>query len=128
MGAPQASELLEVHLEELGEHSWWKALLTTLAGIYGSTQLRFVARPPGPDEGEAGHVLGATVPAMRLQDLDDLTEPNAWIDEARERLEELDRRLVAQGWQRTGTTGRHWWSRTYTRVPDVTRPRPPGWP
>jgi hypothetical protein len=112
-----ADEVLEVHVEELGQHSWWKALLTTLGGTYGSTQLRFVARPPGPDAGGAGHLFGATFPAMRLSDLDDLTEPNAWLDEARERLEELDRQLVAQGWHRVGTTGRHWWSRTYGRVP-----------
>lgn len=27
----------------------------------------------------------------------------------------LHRRLLADGWVRTGGTGRHWWSRIYTR-------------
>jgi hypothetical protein len=109
----QRRHVLEVHLEELGQHSWWKALLNTLVGLYGSAQFRFVARPPGPDDTGDHHVLGATFPMMRLQDLDDQTEPNAWIDTARERLDELDEQLVRDGWHRTGTTGRHWWSRTY---------------
>jgi hypothetical protein len=108
-------EVVEVHLEELGQHSWWKALLNTLGGTYGSAQFRFVARPPGRDDPGAPHVLGATFPVMRAQDLDDTTEPNAWIDVARDRLEELDRELVAQGWRRAGTAGGHWWSRHYVR-------------
>jgi hypothetical protein len=114
--APPA--LLEVHLEELGEHSWLKALANTLTGSFGSAQFRFVARPPGRHHDEAGHVVtGATFPVMRLQDLDDLHEPNAWIDDARERLEDLDTELRGRGWQRAEPDGVHWWSRTY-RAPD----------
>jgi hypothetical protein len=117
-------DVLEVHLEELGQHSWWKALLNTLGGLYGSAQFRFVARPPGPDVAGAGHVVGATFPMMRLQDLDDRTEPNAWIDTARERLDELDGQLVREGWRCSGTTGRHWWARTYVRErADAAEPR-----
>ena len=108
-------DVLEVHLEELGRHSWWKAWLNTLSGSYGSAQLRFVARPPGVDDPDRPHVLGATFPVMRAQDLDDPTEPNAWLDVARERLDELDRELGAQGWGRAGTAGGHWWSRRYVR-------------
>jgi hypothetical protein len=108
-------DVLEVHLEELGQHSWWRALLNTLAGLAGSAQFRFVARPPGPDETVIDHVLGATFPMVRWQDLDDPREPNAWIKDARERLQELDRELVDRGWRRLGTTGRHWWSLGYVR-------------
>ena len=106
--------VLEVHLEELGQHSWWKAALSTLGGTYGSAQFRFVARPPGPDDRSTeGHLLGATFPVMRAQDLDDLTVPNAWVDIAHDRLDELDRQLVREGWHRTGADGGHWWSRSY---------------
>jgi deazaflavin-dependent oxidoreductase (nitroreductase family) len=41
--------MIEVHLEEFGEHSWVKALVNTLSGSYGSAQYRFVARPSGRD-------------------------------------------------------------------------------
>ena len=110
-------DVLEIHLEELGQHSWWKALLNTLAGTHGSAQFRFVARPPGRDDRSTeGHLLGATFPVMRLQDLDDQTEPNAWIDTAQERLDELDRQLASKGWRPAGTVGRHWWSRSYVRT------------
>jgi hypothetical protein len=60
-------DVLEVHLEELGQHSWWKASFNTLSGSYGSAQLRFVARPPGVDDPDP-HVLGATFPVMRAQE------------------------------------------------------------
>lgn len=112
--------LLEVHLEELGEHSWVKAFANTVTGSYGSAQFRFIARPPGSHHDEADHVAtGATFPVMRLQDMDNLREPNAWIDVARERLEELDEELRGLGWQRLKSDGVHWWSRTY-RAPDST--------
>jgi hypothetical protein len=88
---------VEVHLEELGEHSWLKALANTLTGSYGSAQFRFVARPPGHEHHPGDHVAtGATFPVMRWQ-----------------RLDELDDSLRALGWRRCPTAGRHWWSRTY---------------
>jgi hypothetical protein len=110
-------EELEIHLEELGQHSWWKALLNTVSGNYGSALYRFVARTPGADDPAKPHVVGVTFPVLRFQDLDNLTEPNAWIETARARLRELDHQLAGDGWQRSGETGRHWWSLTYTRAP-----------
>ena len=109
---------LEIHLERIGRHSWVKGIL--LGGGMGTAQVRFVARPPGPDRSETDHVLGATFPIMDLQDLDDQRRPNAWIELADQRLEELDGQLVRAGWRRGPETGRHWWSRTYTRgLPSV---------
>jgi hypothetical protein len=111
------TQKLEVHLEELGEHSWGKALLNTLSGSYGSAQFRFVARAPGAHRHAFEDLfVGATFPVMRLQDLDNRMEPNAWLDVARDRLRELDEELVSAGWQREPDRGRHWWSLTYTRA------------
>lgn len=107
-------QTIEVHLEELGAHSWIKALANTLGGTYGSAQYRFVARPPGDEHRSDDHVAtGATFPAMRLQDLDDLHRPNAWIETAQERLDELDAELLDRGWRHHPGEGQHWWSRTY---------------
>ncbi len=114
----EPGELLEVHLEELGQHSWLKALFNTLTGTYGSAQFRFVARPPGTDHPARDDLfVGATFPVMRLQDLNDRTEPNAWIETAVQRLQELDRTLVDAGWTREDHIGPHWWSLTYRRGP-----------
>jgi hypothetical protein len=113
-------EVLEIHLEEVGQHSWVKSLLNLLGGSYGSGQFRFVARPPGPDTGQANHVLGATFPVMRMSDLDDRRRPNAWIETAEERFAELDRQLVRDGWVRQPGEGHRWWSHTYRR--DLGRP------
>lgn len=113
-------QLIEVHLEELGQHSWWKALLTTLGGSYGSAQYRFVARPVGSPDEERSHVaMSSTFPWMRLADLDDTTTPEQpWLPIARERLEEIDAALVERGWRRLDATGEHWWSRRYETTPD----------
>jgi len=51
-----------------------------------------------------------------MQDLNDRQRPNAWIETAEERLGELDRQLVGEGWERQPDTGHRWWSRTYTRA------------
>jgi hypothetical protein len=113
--AIQGAPRLEVHLEELGRRSWVAALMSTLTGSFGTAQYRFVARPPDGAPDDAATVLGATFPVLRAQDLDDLVEPHAWLDRARARLDELEARLCAEGWSPAGTTGRHWWSRTYVR-------------
>lgn len=112
---PSQPDTAEIHLEELGQHSWVKALFNTLTGSYGSAQFRFVARTPG-DQGADEHIAaGDTFPVMRFQDLNDRTQPNAWIDTAIERLRELDAKLTEIGWCRDDQTGAHWWSLTYHR-------------
>lgn len=109
---------VEVHLEELGQHSWVEALANTIGGSYGSAQYRFVACSPGKEHRASDHVAtGATFPVMRAQDLDDLTRPSAWIETAQERLEEIDAELLGCGWRRDSTGGQHWWSRTYSSGP-----------
>jgi hypothetical protein len=115
MASPQT---IEVHLEELGEHSWVKALANTVSGSHGSSQYRFVARPPGTGHRPSDHVVtGATFPVLRLQDLDDLHRPNAWVETAQERLDELDEELASHGWRPCPGGRQHWWSRTY--VPET---------
>ena len=109
-------QVVEIHLEELGQHSWLAALANTLTGTLGSAQFRFVARRSGaPDDPEAHVCVGATFPVMRFQDMDNQTEPNAWSDLARDRLAELDAELLSQGWRRLPERGRHWWSSVYER-------------
>jgi hypothetical protein len=110
-----STDVLEVHLEELGEHSWVRSLLNTLASPHGSAQYRFVARPPGPDQGIRDHVVGATFPIMRWQDLKDPHHPNAWVELAEQELEALDRQLREAGWERGPDHDRAWWARTYER-------------
>lgn len=111
---PGRTKRLRVHLEDAGERSWAASLLNVLGGSYGSGQFRFVARPEG-DRDVRQRVVGGTFPVMRWQDLDDRRRPNGWIELAEESLDELDRELRAQGWVATGSTGKHWWSRTYAR-------------
>lgn len=115
------TEVLEVHLEELGRHAKGPkaALLAFLGGGvggWGGGQHRFVAREPGPDRASAMHVLGPTFPVVGgVRDLDNLNRPNAYLDLAKQGLEALDRQLVRDGWVRGPEAGPHWWSRTYTR-------------
>ena len=105
---------VEVHLEELGQHSWWIALLNTMTGTGGSAQYRFVARLAGSSDTRDVHVReGATFPLMRWQDLDNEHQPNGFSDIAHQRLEELDASLCGDGWSRCEGHGRHWWSRRY---------------
>ena len=107
---------VEIHLEELGQHSGLKALAGTMTGFYGMAQFRFVARRCGaPDQARHHVATGATFPVMRFADLDNEVEPNAWLDTARERLGELDRELARDGWHRRPGRGPHWWSLTYDR-------------
>lgn len=105
---------VEVHLEELGQHSWWKALLNTLTGTDASAQYRFVARPAGAPDVAGAHLLeGATFTLLRWQDLDDEHQPDELLETPRRRLAELDASLRSDGWTPCGGLGRHWWSRTY---------------
>jgi hypothetical protein len=113
-----AGRTVEVHLEELGEHSWVAALLTTTTGSHGSAQYRFVARAPGARHRASDHVLASsTFAMMRWQDLTDAHPPNAWLMGAHQCLDELDRDLRLRGWSPCPGEGRHWWSRTYAATP-----------
>lgn len=115
-GAPQPHpHSIEIHLEELGQHSWAASLMNTLTGSHGSAQFRFVATAPGDHDTHEHIASGASFPVMRLQDLDDRAEPNAWIDTAVERRRELDADLTHAGWTPDDRTGAHWWSLTYRR-------------
>ena len=114
---PPQPATVEVHLEELGQHSWARSLFNTLTGSYGSALFRFVARPSGEHDAHEHVAVGSSFPVMRFQDLNDRTEPNAWIDTAVERLRELDAELTEAGWSRDDKTGAHWWSLTYRRPP-----------
>ncbi len=110
----EPARVVEVHLEELGQHSWVKALLNTFSGSYGSAQFRFVARPPGATHHPSQHVaVSSTFPVMRCADLDDTVEPHTWLELARAGLQELDGDLVGRGWRRCPERGKHWWSLRY---------------
>ena len=106
---------VEVHLEELVADSWFAATLKALEGTGGGAY-RFVARSADDDSGAATTVLeGATFHMLPFLDLNALQEPNPSTDIAH-RLADLDRDLVADGWRRRETSGRHWWSRTYEKA------------
>ena len=109
-----AEGVAEIHLEELGQHSWLRAMVNNLTGSDGSAQFRFVARLAGLPDVPASHVAtGATFPVMRFADLSDEMAPNTWSGLAHQRLGELDAELVRQGWRRRPEPGRHWWSLRY---------------
>jgi hypothetical protein len=111
-------EVIEVHLEELDAHSWLKAVPDTLTEPYGRGQYRFVVvGAPGADHSLKDHLaVSVSFPALRLQDPDGPTQPDAWLDVARQRLTDLDGELVRHGWRRRPERGRWWWSLTYGAV------------
>jgi hypothetical protein len=81
-------------------------------------QCRFVAREDLADGSEGPHlVTGATFPVLRMQALDDRTQPNAWIEVVEQRLQEMDTELRDRGLRRLPGVGAHWWSRAYVLDP-----------
>jgi hypothetical protein len=107
-GSGTGKAVVEIHLEDFGQHSWVRALVNVLAGHYASAQCRFVARRAEAPHTLSKHVaVGATFPMMRFADLDDQVEPNTWPGLARERLDELDEELTHLGWRRRPERGRH---------------------
>ncbi|HSJ43415.1 MAG TPA: hypothetical protein VK923_01880 [Euzebyales bacterium] len=107
---------LEIHAEDYGHTSMLRSIVTTLTGQHGTQRYRFVARihhadPRWPDS----TVASATFPALALQlPPDDIDPRNAFAEEMRTCLAELDTRLLDDGWQAAGM-GEHWWSKRYTR-------------
>jgi hypothetical protein len=110
-----SKQFLEIHLEQQHQPFWHAALANSLTGYFGSAQYRFVAR--SSDGGEVT-VRGAAFPLMYFLD-PDVDDATGSLDIAKERLEELESQLVAEGWTPTGRSGQHWWSRTYARVAQV---------
>ncbi len=109
-------EHVEVDLEDYGGTSVLRRLATTLTGQYGTQLYRFVARRPGAQDPSADRVaVSGTFPASPLLVVQDDVHPrDAWSQEARDRLAELEHELTATGW-RLQDRGPHWWSRTYVR-------------
>ena len=108
---------VEVHLEELDAHSWLKAAPDTLTEPYGAGQYRFVVVPAADHSLKDHLAFSVSFPALRLQDPDDPTQPDAWLDVAQQRLADLDSALCGAGWRRRPERGRHWWSFTYDAIP-----------
>ena len=118
-------EPLEVHLEELDTHSWLRALPDTLTEPCGSGQFRFVVVS---STRASSHTLkdhrafSVSFPALLLQDPEGPTQPDAWLDVARQRLADLDFELRRAGWRRRPERGRYWWSLTYDPAPRPAQP------
>jgi hypothetical protein len=114
------TETVEVHLEELDAHSWLKAVPDTLTEPYGAGQYRFVVVDANraADHSLKDHLaFSVSFPALRLQDPDGPTEPDAWLDVARQRLADLDSALCRAGWRRRPAHGRYWWAWAYDAAP-----------
>jgi hypothetical protein len=90
-------EVLEIEAQDLGGTSLAASLLTTLSSQDGNGYFRFVAR------------------ARSAQ--------GAWLDDQRERLQELHQQLLTEGWRPAGH-GAHWWSAIYRR-PELDWETPP---
>ena len=119
-GRHNTPETVEVHLEELDAHSWLRAVPDTLTEPYGRGLCRFVvvsAQEAAQHSLKDHLAFSVSFPALRVQDPDLATEPDAWLDVARERLIELDAELDRAGWRRRPGRGRHWWSITYDAAP-----------
>ena len=113
--------VVQIHLEELGKHSWTEAVLGAVIGAGGGPAYRFVAAPADPDHDASEHAaVGAKFPVMPFRDLKDLTEPDEWTDRAHQRLNELDAELTSRGWRRRAERGHYWWSLRYDKPQERT--------
>jgi len=107
-------EVLEIEAQDVGGISLAASLMTTLSSQYGNGYSRFVARARSADPRWPTYAIaGATFPATRPS-LEDVGAQGAWLDDQRQRLDELHRQLLAEGWRPAGH-GTHWWSGTYRR-------------
>ena len=116
VSVPAPEGVVQIHLEELGRHSWIKAVLGALIGAGGGPPFRFVAAPPDADHAASEHAaVGVRFPVLPFRDLADRGEPDEWSELAHTRLDELDAELLRLGWQRRPETGHYWWSLRYDR-------------
>ena len=116
-------EVLEIEAQDMGGTSLAASLLTTLSSQYGNGYFRFVARAHSPDPRWPTYAMaGATFPGTRPS-LEDVGAQGAWLDDQRERFQELHQQLLAEGWRPAGH-GAHWWSAIYRR-PDLDWETPP---
>jgi hypothetical protein len=90
--------VVQIHLEEMGRHSWTQALLGAVIGSEDGPPFRFVAAPPDPAYDASEQVAARAGFPVVL---------------ARQRLDELDAELVALGWRRRPDRGPYWWSLRY---------------
>lgn len=109
-------DALEIEMEDAGHTSMLRSIATTLTGQHGTQSYRFVgrARSGDPRWGEFT-VTSGTFPVLPMQlPVERIGPDEAYGDEMRARLGELERTLVDQGWRLAGQ-GEHWWSKIYGR-------------
>jgi|EndMetStandDraft_8_1072994.scaffolds.fasta_scaffold1809421_1 hypothetical protein len=111
----RGQQYLEIQLEEQHLPFWQAALANSVTGYFASAQYRFVARSAD----ETVRVEGAWFPLLHFLDPDDQETNFVALSVARDRLDQLETQLVESGWTPTGTSGTHWWSRTYAREVSV---------
>jgi hypothetical protein len=116
-------DVLEIEAQDVDGISLAASLVTTLSSQYGNGYFRFVARAHSADPRWPSYAMaGATFPVTRPSP-EDVAAQGAWLEPQRERFEELDRQLGAEGWLPAGH-GAHWWSAIYRR-PDLDWETPP---
>lgn len=109
-------DVLEIVMEDAGHTSMLRSIATTLTGQHGTQSYRFVGRARSGDPwwGDFAIVSG-TFPVLAIQlPMERIRPDEAFGDEMRAQLGELEHSLVEQGWRLAGQ-GEHWWSKIYTR-------------
>lgn len=114
--AESTVEVVQIHLEQLGKHSWVWAAVGAVIGAGGGPPYRFVAAPDDPDHDASDHAaVGASFSVPPTVDLELQAEPDESTDLPHQRLDELDAELRGAGWHRRSDRGRYWWSLRYDR-------------
>lgn len=114
------TERVEIVLQDVATTSPWRRLATTLGGTQGTRFLRFVARArddgSGPDgPGTVGEERASgSFPVLPLQHVEALDLDEAWGADVRARFDELQARLLEDGW-RPVDRGDQWWSVVFER-------------
>lgn len=115
----QGQDTLVIELEDVGAGSWAPAVLAPLISQFGNAHSRFVGHATSVDpRWRTYRITSATFPRVQ-GGFGDVLPREAWTPGMAEALDELRRRLEAQGWLPAGHGGREW---TYRYV----RPRV-GW-